>query len=193
MADREGVTIPRLCALPGLPPVGNCRACMVEIDGERVLAAACCRAPQPGMKVSSRSERARKAQQLVLELLQTDLPDTAFTRHNEVDRWADEIGVGLPRFAPRARQVADLSHAGIAVNMDACIQCTRCLRACREEQGNDVIGLAFSGARREDRLRHGRCARRLHLRGLRRMCAGLPDRGAGTGRAARRCSSPIAA
>jgi formate dehydrogenase major subunit len=145
VADREGVAIPRLCAAPGLQAVGNCRACMVQIDGERVLAAACCRAPAPGMVVHSASERARKAQQLVLELLQSDLPETALTRHNEVDDWAERLGVGKPRFAPRPQQVADLSHAGIAVNMDACIQCTRCLRACRESQGNGVIGLAYSG------------------------------------------------
>jgi len=145
VADRVGVAIPRLCAAPGLQAVGNCRACMVEIDGERVLAAACCRAPVPGMKVHSGSERARSAQRMVLELLQSDLPDTALTRDNEVDEWAAKLGVGRPRFAPRPQQVADLSHAGIAVNMDACIQCTRCLRACRESQGNGVIGLAYSG------------------------------------------------
>ena len=147
VADRSGVAIPRLCALPGLQAVGNCRACMVEVDGERVLAAACCRAPQAGMKVRSDTARAVKSQQLVLELLQSDLPETAYTRHNEVDDWADQLGVGLPRFAPAAQQVADLSHAGIAVNMAACIQCTRCLRACRDSQGNGVIGLAYSAGR----------------------------------------------
>ena len=145
VADREGVAVPRLCAAPGLQAVGNCRACMVEVDGERVLAAACCRAPRDGMKVRTDSERARQAQRLVLELLQSDLPETAFTRHNEVDRWAKALAVGSPRFAPRPQQVADLSHAGIAVNMAACIQCTRCLRACRDSQGNGVIGLAYSG------------------------------------------------
>jgi len=145
VADREGVAIPRLCAAPGLAAVGNCRACMVEVAGERVLAAACCRAPQPGMQVSSHSPRARQAQQMVLELLQSDLPETPYTRHNEVDAWSERLGLALPRFAPRPGQVADLSHAGIAVNMAACIQCTRCLRACRDSQGNGVIGLAYSG------------------------------------------------
>jgi hypothetical protein len=75
----------------------------------------------------------------------------------------------------------DLSHPAIAVNLDACIQCTRCLRACRDEQGNDVIGLAGRGAHGADRLRHGRPDGRFHLRGLRRMCAGLPHGRAGTG------------
>ena len=145
VADREGVAIPRLCAAPGLRAVGNCRACMVEVDGERVLAAACCRAPQAGMKVRSNSARARQSQRLVLELLQSDQADTRFSHKNEVDHWAQALAVGSPRFAPRTQQVADLSHAGIAVNMAACIQCTRCLRACRESQGNGVIGLAYRG------------------------------------------------
>jgi len=145
VADREGVEIPRLCYKPGLDTAGNCRACMVEIKGERVLAPSCCRAPTPGMQVTSDSERAVKAQKMVLELLQSDMPETQYTRKNEVDLWADKLNVGKPRFASRGQVAADLSHPAIAVNLDACIQCTRCLRACRDEQVNDVIGLAFRG------------------------------------------------
>jgi formate dehydrogenase major subunit len=77
--------------------------------------------------------------------LLADMPETAFTRHNEVDEWAAKLGVGKPRFKARAKVAQDLSHPAIAVNLDACIQCTRCLRACRDEQVNDVIGLAFRG------------------------------------------------
>jgi formate dehydrogenase major subunit len=143
VADREGVEIPRLCYKPGLAEVGNCRACVVEIDGERVLAPSCCRTASAGMKVRSDSERARKSQQLVLELLLADMPGRAYTRLNELDVWAAKLSVGKPRFAPRAQPAADLSHPAMAVNLDACIQCTRCLRACRDEQVNDVIGLAF--------------------------------------------------
>ncbi|MGH8808364.1 MAG: molybdopterin-dependent oxidoreductase, partial [Noviherbaspirillum sp.] len=150
IAQREGIAIPHLCTMDGLDTAGNCRACMVEIKGERVLAPSCCRYPVQGMEVSTNSERALHAQKLVLELLQSDLPETRYTRNNEVDRWAQELHVGKPRFAPREQgeQVkADLSHPAIAVNLDACIQCTRCLRACRDEQVNDVIGLAFRGDR----------------------------------------------
>jgi formate dehydrogenase major subunit len=145
IADREGVQIPRLCYMPGMEAVGNCRLCMVEIKGERVLAASCCRTPKDGMQVTTNSERVRKSQQLVIELLQSDMPEKDYTRHNEVDEWAARLDVGKPRFAPRPAVMADLSHAAIAVNLDACIQCTRCLRACRDEQMNDVIGLAARG------------------------------------------------
>jgi len=145
VAKREGIDIPRLCYKPGLEAVGNCRACMVEIDGERVLAPSCCRAATPGMKVRSDSERALKSQKLVLELLQSDMPEAEYTRHNELDQWSVKLGLGKPRFAARVQPAQDLSHPAIAVNLDACIQCTRCLRACRDEQVNDVIGLAFRG------------------------------------------------
>src|SRR4051812_12642295 len=145
VADREGVDIPRLCYKEGLDAVGNCRACMVEIKGERVLAPSCCRSPANGMEVSSNSERALASQKMVLELLQADMPEADYTRHNEVDEWSAKLGVGKPRFPSRGQVRADLSHPAIAVNLDACIQCTRCLRACRDEQVNDVIGLAFRG------------------------------------------------
>src|SRR5580692_3099051 len=145
IADHEGIEIPRLCYKSGLDSVGNCRSCMVEIKGERVLAASCCRTPVKGMEVTTKSERVRKAQQMVIELLQSDMPEKEYTRHNEVDEWAARLKVGKPRFAPRPQVAPDLSHAAIAVNLDACIQCTRCLRACRDEQMNDVIGLASRG------------------------------------------------
>ncbi|QRQ85267.1 formate dehydrogenase subunit alpha [Cupriavidus oxalaticus] len=145
VAQREGFDVPHLCYKDGLEPAGNCRACMVEIQGERVLAPSCCRYPADGMQVQTESERARRAQRTVLELLQSDMPETEYTRHNELDQWAAKLEVGKPRFAPRERVAADLSHPAIAVNLDACIQCTRCLRACRDEQVNDVIGLALRG------------------------------------------------
>jgi formate dehydrogenase major subunit len=148
IAQRAGIEIPHLCYQEDLDAAGNCRACMVEIKGERVLAPSCCRHPSAGMEVSSDSPRARKAQQMVLELLQSDMPETAYTRNNELDLWAQQLQVGKPRFKQtRATVETDLSHPAIAVNLDACIQCTRCVRACRDEQVNDVIGLAFRGDR----------------------------------------------
>jgi formate dehydrogenase major subunit len=145
-AQRAGVEIPHLCYTDGLRADGNCRACVVEIDGERVLAPSCCRAPKPGMKVKAESERARAAQRMVLELLRADVPAEAEKPDSELAHWCAALGVGESRFAPRANPAPDRSHPGIAVNLAACIQCTRCLRACREEQVNDVIGLARRGA-----------------------------------------------
>ncbi|MEN3296165.1 MAG: formate dehydrogenase major subunit, partial [Burkholderiales bacterium] len=145
IAKRSGIDIPHLCYKEGLDTVGNCRACMVEVNGERVLAPACCRTPTAGMTVTTDSERAVKAQRMVLELLQADMPETVYTRDNEVDYWSKKLNIGKPRFAPREQVASDTSHPAITVNLDACIQCTRCVRACRDEQMNDVIGLAYRG------------------------------------------------
>ena len=144
-ARRHGIEVPHLCYAPGLRPDGNCRACVVEVKGERVLAASCCRKPAAGMDVSTASPRARASQKMVLELLLADMPKEARSPNSELELWAKRLQVGSPRFAPRSQPPRDVSHSAIAVNLDACIQCTRCLRACREEQVNDVIGYAFRG------------------------------------------------
>ena len=149
VAKRHGMEIPHLCYTENMRPDGNCRACMVEIKGERVLAPSCCRYPKAGMEVWSDSERAVHSQRMVLELLQSDMPEKVYKPDSELDHWARRLNVGKPRFAPRLSPGADLSHPAIAVNLDACIQCTRCVRACREEQVNDVIGYAFRGNRSE--------------------------------------------
>ncbi|MBL8328082.1 MAG: formate dehydrogenase subunit alpha [Rubrivivax sp.] len=145
VARRVGIEVPHLCWTDGLAPAGNCRACVVEVQGERALAASCCRQPAAGMVVQTDSARARASQKLVIELLQSDMAEAPHTHGNEVDRWAGWLALGPPRFAPRAPVPGDVSHPAIAVNLDACIHCTRCLRACRDEQVNDVIGLAFRG------------------------------------------------
>ncbi|HTI55538.1 MAG TPA: molybdopterin-dependent oxidoreductase, partial [Verrucomicrobiae bacterium] len=144
-ARRYGVEIPHLCYKEGLRPDGNCRACVVEVQGERVLAPSCCRHPTPGMEVTTDSARARTSQKMVLELLLSDVPERPYTLDSELAHWARALGVGKPRFPPRLQPPADLSHAAMAVNLAACIQCTRCVRACREEQVNDVIGYASRG------------------------------------------------
>ena len=155
-ADRHGVGIPRLCYLPGYRPDGNCRACMVEIDGERTLAPSCCRTVTANMKVRAASERAVKSQKMVLEMLLSDMPaqghkwigDDTLRQHGELSEWAARLGVNVrPALAAitRPQPAPDLSHPAMAVNLDACIQCTRCVRACREEQVNDVIGYAHRG------------------------------------------------
>jgi formate dehydrogenase major subunit len=145
-ASRHGVEIPHLCYTPGMRPDGNCRACVVEIKGERVLAPSCCRAPAAGMDVQSASARARHAQKVVVEMLVSDVPERVYKPDSELAHWRRWLGIGKPRFEARAQPAPDHSHPAMAVNLDACIQCTRCVRACREVQVNDVIGYASRGA-----------------------------------------------
>ena len=148
-SKRHGIEIPHLCYKEGMRTDGNCRACVVEIEGERVLAPSCCRQPSEGMKVHTDNPRARKSQEMVLELLLSDMPDqgkSPYTHASELDSWANKLNVTRPRFTQRHQPQLDLSHPAIAVNLDACIQCNRCVRACREEQRNDVIGYAHRGS-----------------------------------------------
>jgi formate dehydrogenase major subunit len=150
VARRTGTDIPHLCYTPqpGYRADGNCRACMVEIEGERVLAPSCKRTPTEGMKVVSASERAKKARALVMELLVADQPprQQAHDADSKFWHWAEALAVTDSRFPRRDRAPPpDRSHGAMAVNLDACIQCNLCVRACREVQGNDVIGMAFRG------------------------------------------------
>jgi formate dehydrogenase major subunit len=148
-ANRRGIEIPHLCWLPkpGYRADGNCRACMVEIEGERVLAASCIRHPTPGMKVQSASERARASRELVFELLIGDQPkrEAAHDPDSRLWQWADALKIEHGRFPGRAAPAPDRSHPAMAVQLDACIHCNLCVRACREVQVNDVIGMAGRG------------------------------------------------
>jgi formate dehydrogenase major subunit len=146
-AKKHGISIAHLCHGGNQRSDGNCRACVVEIKGERVLAPSCCRYPAAGMEVTTDSPRALASQKMVLELLLSDMTDEQYTPANKVLSWAKRLNVGKPRFERRAQPKADLTHPAIAVNLDACIQCTRCVRACREVQVNDVIGYAYRGDR----------------------------------------------
>ncbi len=150
VAARKGTDIPHLCYKDenGYRADGNCRACMVEIEGERVLAASCVRTPTPGMVVASQSHRAKTARKMVMELLISDQPARAAAHDPESDLWryAEDQDACVSRFPAKAAPAPDTSHPAIAVNMDACIQCNLCVRACREVQVNDVIGMAGRGA-----------------------------------------------
>jgi formate dehydrogenase major subunit len=199
-AQRHGVDIPHLCYKDGLRADGNCRACVVEIKGERTLAPSCCRTASAGLEVLV-SDRAIKSQKMVLEMLLSDMPDAGYKwndasslgsslaaatgntpgsscgepksspgaspiaavgaarnsfsselaagQHGELSDWASRLNVSVRpalRALRREQPACDVSHPAMAVNLDACIQCNRCVRACREEQVNDVIGYAHRGA-----------------------------------------------
>lgn len=146
-AERHGMGIPHLCYTEGMRPDGNCRACVVEIKGERVLAPSCARMPGQDMEVFTANERARHSQRMVLELLMADASSSAdYRSDSELIFWAHKLEVSASRFSMRVQPAPDLSHPGIQVHLDACIQCTRCVRACREVQVNDVIGYAYRGS-----------------------------------------------
>lgn len=152
VANGRGLKIPHLChkPAPGYRPDGNCRACMVEIEGERVLAASCIREPQEGMVVTTNNARAENARKMVVELLMADHPAQEVSHDKSSHMWdmAAMNGVEASRF-PKLEEgripLLDDSHVAMRVNLDACIQCGLCVRACREVQVNDVIGMSGRG------------------------------------------------
>ncbi|WP_300320012.1 formate dehydrogenase subunit alpha [Accumulibacter sp.] len=154
-ARRAGLTIPHLCtqAAPDYLPGGNCRACLVDIDGERNLAPSCSRQVTEGMQVrSDSSERALRSRRLVMELLLADQPPRAraHDRNASFWHWAEQVGLQHSRFPARAKGAAaasaDRSHPAMIVQLDACIHCQLCVQACRDIQANDVIGMTGRGA-----------------------------------------------
>jgi len=150
IANGRGLIIPHLChkPAPGYRPDGNCRACVVEVEGERVLAASCIREPVAGMVVHTQSARALAARKMVVEMLVTDLPAV---NHDTSSHMVDMIaatgatGTRLPKLEATRIPLLDDSHVAMRVNLDACISCGLCVRACREVQVNDVIGMSGRG------------------------------------------------
>ncbi|MFK7860752.1 MAG: formate dehydrogenase subunit alpha [Granulosicoccus sp.] len=152
IAKREGNTLPHLCHAdePGYRSDGNCRACMVEIEGERVLAASCIRTPSEGMVVNTHSHRATASRKMVMELLLADQPPQDSARDQSSQLWSMATQQGLdksrfPKVSIDQVPLLDNSHVAMSVNLDACIHCNLCVRACREVQVNDVIGMSGRG------------------------------------------------
>ncbi|RWE14209.1 MAG: formate dehydrogenase subunit alpha [Mesorhizobium sp.] len=154
VAKREGTRIPHLCHvdMPGYRPDGNCRACMVDVEGERVLAASCIRKPSAGMVVKTDTERARKSREMVFELLASNMRPAADgpDQQSMFWQWAGSMGISGDRYSSKfasddVRPEFDITNPAIAVNLDSCITCGACVRACREVQFNDVIGMAERG------------------------------------------------
>ncbi|MEL6684404.1 MAG: formate dehydrogenase subunit alpha [Pseudomonadota bacterium] len=152
VANGRGLVIPHLChkPAPGYRSDGNCRACMVAIEGERTLAASCIREPSEGMVVTTDQPREKQARRMVMELLVADQPaqETAHDISSHLWDMAATQEVSESRFPqkePDHIPLLDDSHVAMSVNLDACIQCGLCVRACREVQVNDVIGMAGRG------------------------------------------------
>ncbi len=159
VAKRVGTKIPHLCFKddPEYRADGNCRACMVEVAGERVLAASCVRMPSEGMVVTTAGARVQTSRRLVFDLLASDMPAREVSPDPDAHFWqqAELAGLGQTHFPPGRPGAKneipvdsifrDASHPSIVVNLSACISCTLCERACRDVQVNDVIGMGARG------------------------------------------------
>ena len=148
-ARMNGIAIPTLCHLQNETPVGVCRLCVVD-TGARVLAAACVRPVEPGMKVVTDSEKVLGARKTLLELLMADHPSPCARQEKsgdcELETLAKAAGIAQPRFPKRTvSRPKDDSSLAIAVDHDACILCDRCIRGCDEVKNNFVLGRMGKG------------------------------------------------
>ena len=148
-ARLNGIAIPTLCHLQNQTPVGVCRLCVVD-TGARVFSAACVRSIEPGMKVSTKSEKVLAARKTLLELLMSDHPSPcARQQHSgdcELETLAKQAGIEAARFSRRTiSRGLDDSSLAIAVDHDACVLCDRCIRGCDEIKNNFVLGRMGKG------------------------------------------------
>jgi formate dehydrogenase major subunit len=150
-AQDAGIDIPVLCHDERYDPVGVCRMCVVDV-GARAYAAACVRPCEDGMTVKTATEDVERNRATLTELLLADQPaperdpKQTTTADNELLALAERFGLPGPGEIPTAAgRGADLSNPVIAVDHDACILCDRCVRACDDIQGNDVIGRSGKG------------------------------------------------
>ena len=149
-ARDAGIEIPVLCHDERYDPVGVCRVCAVDI-GQRVLAAACVRTVEEGMEVRTSGDQVEAQRRMLVRLLMADQPapeddpKETTTADNELlalARRYDAVEHGLPDGEPRP---TDASNPVIETHHGACILCDRCVRACDDVQGNDVIGRSGKG------------------------------------------------
>ena len=177
VAQSMGVEIPRLCHQPGMEPVGVCRVCAVEVEGARTLVPSCHRKVEPGMVIHTQTERVLRAQKTLVAMLMADHGAESEPQNCELTALAErmEVSNGVsalpPAETPRER---DNSSSVIAVDHSACILCDRCIRACTDVQGNNVIGRGGRGGSARIAIRCGFADGRIHLRLLRGVHGRLP-------------------
>jgi formate dehydrogenase major subunit len=159
-ASLLGNQIPKLCATSSLKAFGSCRLCLVEIEGRKGYPASCTTTVAEGMKIRTQSEKLGQLRNNVLELYLSDHPSEAECRASnnrcELHEMAAAAGVTESRYALPAsdgvaagcnhqHSVKDTSNPYFVFNQDACIVCSRCVRACDEVQGTFALTIEGRG------------------------------------------------
>lgn len=150
-ARSAGIDVPTLCWYPKLPIVGNCRICLVSVEGNPKLAPACALQAAEGMEVTTESAAAVKNRRAVLEMLLERYPAHEIpeaSARNEFERIVRRYEVPTARNSTLPLRRGD-DRAGdpmIQHDMSTCILCTRCVRACEDIQ---VVGVLDVGMRGE--------------------------------------------
>ncbi|HRH97119.1 MAG TPA: molybdopterin-dependent oxidoreductase, partial [Prosthecobacter sp.] len=148
--------VPTLCDAPQLEPYGACRVCSVEValqpDGPRRVVASCHTPLTAGMHVFTESPKVRKLRKNIVELVLTDHPLDCLTcevsGNCELQTVAAKVGIRGVRYPAGANHLdrtKDHSHAYMTSELAKCINCSRCVRACDEIQGQHVLSMHGRG------------------------------------------------
>jgi predicted molibdopterin-dependent oxidoreductase YjgC len=149
-AQQAGAFIPTLCHDDHLTSTGACRICVVEVKGARALVASCCAEANEGMEVQTASPAVIEARKTILELMLDNHPVDCLTCHNAGDcklqDYAYFYGVKPGAFGGEMKNY-DIEDDNLFIvrDMNKCILCGKCLRACEEKQGRAVIDFAYRG------------------------------------------------
>ena len=149
-AEKVGIEIPRLCFEAGIKPSGNCRICVVEVEGSRTLVGSCHTPIAEGMVILSRSARVTEARQATIELLLAGHTGSCVTdteaRECRLHMLASDLEAGPPRFQVKRRRLYGPEKSPyILRDMSRCILCRKCIRACAEIAGQNLYSMAYRG------------------------------------------------
>ena len=150
-AEKLGITIPTLCDHPDLTPYGGCRLCLVEVKGARGLAASCALPVTEGMEVTTESDNLFKNRREILEFLLFAYHDSGYENGQKDEtqfmHWVRHFGLdAAAKQSPQPRySVNSDPNPVVWVDLNKCILCNRCIRACEEVQGRFVWGLTKRG------------------------------------------------
>jgi len=139
----EGIEIPHFCYHPGLSAAGNCRMCLVQVDGRPKLEPSCIIPAADGMEIVSSAENVTEARKAVMEFLLLNHPLDC--------PWCDKAGECMLQdntFEYSSGKTYPLKDFSDRLMMfgDRCIKCTRCIRFLREIEGGEEFALYNRGA-----------------------------------------------
>ena len=147
-ARQLGMDIPTLCHHADLKPAGSCRMCIVEVAGARLPESACNLPARDGMSVSTRSTEIVRQRREILEMLLSRFHDAGYPagagQPTEFMQLVEQYGVDIPVTEPRYEIDSD-ANPFVWIDLNKCILCTRCVRACQEVQGRFVWDVANRG------------------------------------------------
>jgi NADH dehydrogenase/NADH:ubiquinone oxidoreductase subunit G len=149
-ARENGIDIPTLCHIPDLAPIGACRLCVVEVEGSRTLVGSCHTPIAEGMVIQTHSPKVIATRRVLVELMLASHPDACLVCDKanicELRRIAADLEVGLPRFRTRKHYFpVEDENSGMTRDMSKCVQCRRCVIACKSESGQPVFSMAYRG------------------------------------------------